>query len=346
LRLSGKLSAVRKPVPEMPEEQTAPVVSFCIPTYNRAGYLSAALSTILPQTARDIEVVVSDNGSDDGTNEIVTELQQKYPRLKYFRSETNLGYDRNLLRCVEMAAGEYLWLFGSDDQLKPGAVEAVRRSLRSKPAMVFVNHEVFTEQGEILLKRKLAWHKDLNFRSPEAYLAFIGMNFSFMTSLVLKRELCLQVQDMAEAMGTGWIHLYMVLWILAHGRSFRFLGYPYVRARARLVADYDTFLAFVNVNKIVWNAHKYGHAHWALYVFIGRTVIDRTMKLVAGERARGSRSARDLVPLLVRAYWMFPHFWLLVLPLCFLPQGLMVVLRGLFRRVRAWGWGGEPAIPT
>jgi abequosyltransferase len=330
----------------LPQQQKAPLISFCIPTCNRAEYLRASLSTIFSQVASDVEVIVSDNGSSDGTCEMVREFEEKYPQLRYFRSETNLGYDRNLLRCVEMAAGEYVWLFGSDDLLKPGAVEAVRRALRDRPAMVFVNHEVFTEQGEIRLKRKLVWGKDVNFRSPRACLAFIGINLGFMTALVLRREPCLQVPDIAEAMGTGWIHLYMVLWILAHDRSFRFLGYPYVRARARLSADYDFFRCLLGVNKTVWNAHNYGHPYWILYFLIGRTLVDTTARVVAGARASGSRSPRELSPALVRAYWMFPHFWLLVFPLCFLPQSLAVLLRSAFRRVRAWAWGGEQAVPA
>jgi len=327
----------------VPQHRKAPLISFCIPTYNRVSDLRAALSTILPQATRDIEVVVSDNGSTDGTREMVAELQEKYQQLRYFRSETNLGYDRNLLRCVEMAAGDYVWLFGSDDLLKPGAAEAVRRALPAKPAMVFVNHEVFTDEGEICLKRKLFWGKDVNFRSPRAFLAFLGMNLSFMTGLVLRRELCLQAEDVAEAVGTGWIHLELVLWILAHGRSFRFLGYPYVRARARSAGEYDIFLAFLRANKTIWQSHRHGQPYWILYLLIARTLFDRIMKLVAHERASGSRSARELAPPLARAYWMFPHFWLLVFPLCFLPQSLTVILRDAFRRVRARAWGGKSA---
>ena len=93
-------------------------VSICIPQYNRIAYLSKSLSQIEKQEYPDIEVVVSDDCSDDDTEQVIRELQKnyKYP-LIYKRNEKNLGYDRNYRQCIELASGDYCILIGNDDTI-------------------------------------------------------------------------------------------------------------------------------------------------------------------------------------------------------------------------------------
>jgi glycosyltransferase involved in cell wall biosynthesis len=318
------------------------LISICIPTYNREKDLEEALKSVLRQIGPDVEVVVSDNCSADGTREMVERYQQEHPTLRYSVNESNLGFDRNMHRCVKLAEGEYVWFFGSDDLLKPGGVDAVRQALQDRPAMVYLNHEVFNESsGKVLVKNMLRWTKDRTFRSANAYIALIGSDVYFMTALILRRDLCLQVEDVEATYGTGWVHLHMVLWILAHGNSFRYIGFPYVRARYRRVADWDALPVFARANKTIWNAHKYGHAYWVLYLLISRTLLDVLIRVVVADRVKGRRSAKELLSLLVRAYWMFPHFWLLVFPLVCLPRGFLWGVRQTYRYLRAVVEGTE-----
>jgi len=162
-----------------------------------------------------------------------------------------------------------------------------------------------------------------------------------MTALVLKRDRCLQVEEVEATYGSGWIHLHTVLWILARRDSFRFIGFPYVRARIRRVPDWDGLPVFVRANKTIWNAHKYNQPYWILYLLIGRILFDVIIRTVVANRVKGTRSARELLPPLVRAYWIFPHFWLLVFPLVVLPRGLLRSLRQAFRYLRAVVQGTE-----
>ena len=82
-------------------------LSLCIPTYNRAAFLSEALDSVIQQATDEVEIVISDNASNDGTAEMVTEYQGKFPRITYYRQPENLGFDRNMLRAVDLARGEY-----------------------------------------------------------------------------------------------------------------------------------------------------------------------------------------------------------------------------------------------
>jgi glycosyltransferase involved in cell wall biosynthesis len=93
-------------------------ISICIPQYNRIAYLLKSLKWIERQEHPDIEVVISDDRSDDNTVEAIEELKRnyKYP-IVFSRNETNLGYDRNYRKCIELASGDYCIVIGNDDSI-------------------------------------------------------------------------------------------------------------------------------------------------------------------------------------------------------------------------------------
>ena len=117
----------------------APELSVCIPTWNRAPYLALLLDSLLPQATDEVEVVVSDNGSDDDTERVVEAYRPRFPRLVYHRWERNMGADRNYLKSVEVASGKYCWLSGSDDLAAPGAVERILRRARAGEHEIYLS---------------------------------------------------------------------------------------------------------------------------------------------------------------------------------------------------------------
>jgi abequosyltransferase len=109
----------------------APLLSICIPTYNRGRFLGETLASISEQITPDIEVVISDNASDDETHEVVQRFRSRIPRLVYSRNGTNQGFSRNFMRAVELSSGRYAWLLGSDDVVRAGMVARVLEELDS-----------------------------------------------------------------------------------------------------------------------------------------------------------------------------------------------------------------------
>ena len=92
-----------------------PKISICIPTYNRKEYLLQALKSALAQRYENFEVVVVDDGSTDGTQEMMQSMQDT--RIRYIRNAINQGrsYTRN--RCIDEARGEYILWLDDDDTL-------------------------------------------------------------------------------------------------------------------------------------------------------------------------------------------------------------------------------------
>ncbi len=85
--------------------QHLPMVSIGIPTYNRAdGYLRECIDSAIRQTYPNIDIVISDNCSSDGTADLVNGIDD--PRIRYFRHEQNIGANNNFNYCLEQARGD------------------------------------------------------------------------------------------------------------------------------------------------------------------------------------------------------------------------------------------------
>ena len=81
------------------------VLSICIPTFNRASALNRTLEMLygeLQGIEGEVEICVSDNGSGDGTPDVLAGWEKKLP-LVHSRNKTNLGFDINLIRAARLA---------------------------------------------------------------------------------------------------------------------------------------------------------------------------------------------------------------------------------------------------
>ena len=103
-------------------EQKNYALTIAIPTYNRLEKLKICLKRLMEQKKiEQIEIIVSDNDSTDGTGEYMTELVKKAENIHYYRNTENVGPDKNFLNCFDKAVGEYVLLLGDDDFLLPMA---------------------------------------------------------------------------------------------------------------------------------------------------------------------------------------------------------------------------------
>ena len=112
-----------------------PIISICIPTYNRDECLRQCLNSIVLQfedsvVRESVEIVISDNASTDNTEKIVNEFQRDYSNIFYYRNSENIRVDRNIINVVEKAKGDFVWFLGDDDALFEGALEHMLEELK------------------------------------------------------------------------------------------------------------------------------------------------------------------------------------------------------------------------
>jgi glycosyltransferase involved in cell wall biosynthesis len=114
----------------------APLVSVIIPTYNRAKTIARAIDSALAQTHEDLEVVVSDNGSTDGSEEILARYEQD-PRVVIVRNPTNLGPIPNWTAAFDASRGSWIKVCWSDDWMDDNVVAGLLRAITESPDAAF-----------------------------------------------------------------------------------------------------------------------------------------------------------------------------------------------------------------
>lgn len=121
------------------QRNARPVVSIGLPVFNGENYLEAAIESILAQTFRDFELVISDNASTDRTAEICLDYASRDARVRYFRNETNIGGGRNFNRVLALSSGKYFKWHAHDDVLAPDFVEKCLAVLEADPGVILVH---------------------------------------------------------------------------------------------------------------------------------------------------------------------------------------------------------------
>jgi hypothetical protein len=108
-------------------------VSVCIPAYNASATIAAAVESVFNQTFSDLEVIVVDDGSSDGTLEILAGLERQDGRLRVHRNPRNLRAPATINKAVELARGEFIKFLDSDDLLEPDSVARLVELLTRYP---------------------------------------------------------------------------------------------------------------------------------------------------------------------------------------------------------------------
>ena len=122
-----------------------PTVTVCIPTYNRRHLLSSSLRSVLEQDFEDVEIIVLDNASTDGTADFVASIDD--PRLRYEPTTENIGLFGNLTRALRLGSGKYRVMLPDDDLMLPGNLRAKVTFLEANPSAGMV-HSAFRYLGD------------------------------------------------------------------------------------------------------------------------------------------------------------------------------------------------------
>ena len=126
-----------------------PSISVIIPTFNRAGYLEQALNRFLQQSVVPDEIIVVDDGSTDGTRDVLDKWSSSVVALY----QENAGRPRAMNNALQYATGDYLWFFDDDDLPFNDALERHLEALSSDPGAGFTYSPPYIsdtdEQGRI-----------------------------------------------------------------------------------------------------------------------------------------------------------------------------------------------------
>lgn len=118
-------------------------VSVMMPAFNAEAFIAQALDSILAQDYENLEVVVCDDASKDGTADIILDYARRYPgKVKAIVNEKNLGVTSNCNLSLDYCDGDFVSLFAGDDLMLPGKISKQVAALESRPDAVLCYHPV------------------------------------------------------------------------------------------------------------------------------------------------------------------------------------------------------------
>lgn len=327
-------------------------LSICVPTYNRAPYLGVLFDSILAQDTAgcELELVVSDNASTDDTATVVEAYRDRFERLVYHRAVENLGADRNFLKVVELATGDWCWLMGSDDKLEPGAVARIVAALADGPDVAGVTVGV-AKYAPDLRTRIVTGEATSEAGTPtgpiggsDRVFALLGHYFGYLSAQVVDRRLWVKVvaEQPVERFFNAYVHIFVMGMMLRERPRWYWVREACVGWRSAN----DSFLGDGALKRMRIDVLGYEKIMAALFGAdaaatrrVKRTVATTYVRhQLLGAKLNGVplRFYRDAVPLLIGHYWRLPAFWLRTAPLLVVPgialRGVRALYRGTVKR--------------
>lgn len=143
-------------------------IAVCIPAYNAGLYLSSTLESIVKQSHKNLEIIVSDNASTDNTRQIVEVFMRTDSRIRYLNSTQNVGYVKNIEKTVGASYCDFVAIFHADDIYENSIIEREHEVLRNRNdvSAVFTKYRRFHgEYRKTSTEYKEAWEDRLPYDS-------------------------------------------------------------------------------------------------------------------------------------------------------------------------------------
>lgn len=214
-------------------------LSICIPTYNRCNYLGIALDSIFncltEEQSKIVEIVVSDNASPDDTEQLASDYLKKYNNIIYSRNSENIGFDRNLLQVISLAKGEYCWILGDDDAICSDSISSILSDITNRKHDILLYERLETDvsfESEPVyapwtsLPEGLTFNLESEIENFHHYLEkcnSLGGLFSFISVLVFRKSKWEDVPVKDRMAHTGYTHVYMLFYMMAHKAETRYV---------------------------------------------------------------------------------------------------------------------------
>ncbi len=138
-----------------------PLVSVCIPVFNTVKYVKQTIDSVLAQQYSNIEILVQDNASTDGTWELLQSLSGLHSQIKIERNDVNHGMSWNWNTVIKRAQGDYVMILSADDTLKPEFLSICAKTLDDSTIEVVSTHyDYLLDNG--LIEERISIISDIN----------------------------------------------------------------------------------------------------------------------------------------------------------------------------------------
>ena len=264
------------------------VVSVVIPVFNGAAFVAKAVASVRAQNLPDVEIIVVDDGSTDGTQTVLAQLAAT-SGIRWFQQDHG-GPARSRNRGIREASGEFIALLDCDDIWLPGKLDAQLQIFSARPevGLVHTDYEVVDEQGGV--EDRVAAR-----RSPEPLVrAFAGGHTALPSTLLIRRTVLETVQCLdPELYGSEdadlTIRLYAVTAFecvdrvlvrkLQRGHGYRDMAFDETQHRTKILVSRRRFLERLDQRVPLTSVQRAALAReWANYFLLSGSAAERSGK--------------------------------------------------------------------
>lgn len=189
----------------MNKHSPKPLISIGMPVYQGERYIQEAVNSILSQTLEDFELIISDNSSTDGTEEICRHFESKDPRVRYYRQKHNIGAARNFNFTFQVSNGPYFKWAAHDDTCAPQFLSRCLSELEKDPTVVLAFPKTIVIDSESKVIEYHAQNRLTDSESPLIrFYALLKMGRCFEIFGLIRRNALIQTELMpAHLHGDG-----------------------------------------------------------------------------------------------------------------------------------------------
>lgn len=233
------------------------MLTIAVPTYKRLHHLKRLLGSLCQEVqglGESIEIFVSDNNSDDGTEDYLRDLSLRFKFLTFIAHEKNLGPDENFKACFNYSRAKFFWLLGDDDCPRNGFVTELMRLLNKSEEidMIYLNSwwvkdidAVTDDKAKSLICKSM--NRDLFAESVNIWMGYIS-------GIIIKKSLVdlKDINNLHALSGTNLIQLGWVLPVLKNGKKFLIIKTKCILATRNNTGGYAGITVFgENLPKIL-----------------------------------------------------------------------------------------------
>jgi glycosyltransferase involved in cell wall biosynthesis len=200
--------------------ECTPILSICIPTFNRANTLDMLLENIAiikADAGSAIEVCISNNCSTDNTKFIVEKWSRSY-EIKLFNQLENIGGTKNVQQVARMSSGKWVLIIGDDDGIDPAELSKLIRVLTDAPKDIWIILRTVNKNKQSLYFEE----KDVGLYSSASFLRKLEksgvMTIGFIGSHVISREVMKGLDGLSANDIRPWPHIALLFRNLASVR--------------------------------------------------------------------------------------------------------------------------------
>lgn len=219
------------------------LLSICIPTYNRAGFLDECLDSIAKSirlSNKEVEVVISDNNSPDNTASVIDKYRKVINNIVYHKQLSTIFAEENFYFVAQQATGKYIWLIGDDDKIREDAVSKAFEQLEKEQPVVICNFSAHSATFSRIINTAQYSTDKVVVRDHNDMLAHFGTFLAFISGAIIEKRLFFSVEkreyDEYKQYGLSFFY---TLCKAALNQKIGFVSEPIVELRTGNSGNYD-----------------------------------------------------------------------------------------------------------